>query len=94
METVGTQSFDAKIASRSYHVYKETSWSKNQDGEEVKVELETRQSCKNIDSCACAIPATEEYFKRWKTVVHISRDTYLYTYITSSKQRVVLPMGP
>ena len=37
-------SFKAKIASRGYHVFKETSWSNAKEGDEVKVELETNKS--------------------------------------------------
>ena len=37
-------SFKAKIASRGYHVFKETFWSNAKEGDEVKVELETNKS--------------------------------------------------
>ena len=42
-------SFKAKIASRGYHVFKETSWSNAKEGDEVKVELETNKSSSKID---------------------------------------------
>ena len=68
-------SFKAKIASRGYHVFKETSWSNAKEGDEVKVELETNKSSNDkIDPYACAICAKEEYFKGWKTVGHIPRE--------------------
>ena len=41
-------SFKAKIASRGYHVFKETSWSNAKEGDEVKVELETNKSLTNM----------------------------------------------
>ena len=41
-------SFKAKIASRGYHVFKETSWSNAKEGDEVKVELETNKSSKKL----------------------------------------------
>ena len=74
-------SFKAKIASRGYHVFKETSWSNAKEGEKVKVELETNKSSKKIDPYACAIRAKEEYFKGWKTVGHIN----LTTHVTNTK---------
>ena len=63
MATVGVYSFEAKIASCVYHVYNENSWSKARDGEEVKDDLETRQSSEKVDPYACAIHAKEKYFK-------------------------------
>ena len=44
MAIVGVYSYEGKIASRGYDVYKKTSWRKARDGEEVKVELETKVS--------------------------------------------------
>ena len=41
-------SLKAKIASRGYHVFKETSWSNAKEGDEVKVELETNKSSKKL----------------------------------------------
>ena len=73
-------SFHAKIASRGYHVFKETSWSNAKEGDEVKVELETNKSSKKIDPYACAIRAREEYFKGWKTVGHIPREISRHVY--------------
>ena len=37
MATVGVYYFENKNVSPGNHVYKETYWSKNQDGEEVKL---------------------------------------------------------
>ena len=41
-------SFKANIASRGYHVFKETSWSNAKGGDEVKVELETNKFKKKL----------------------------------------------
>ena len=41
-------SFKAKIASRGYHGFKETSWRNAKEGDEVKVELETNKSSNKI----------------------------------------------
>ena len=73
-------SFKAKIASRGYHVFKETSWRNAKEGDEVKVELETNKSSNKIDPYACAIRAKEEYFKGWKTVGRIPREISRHVY--------------
>ena len=73
-------SFKAKIASRGYHVFKETSWSNAKEGDEVKVDLETNKSSKKIYPYACAVRAKEEYFKGWKTVGHIPREISRHVY--------------
>ena len=67
-------SFDTIIASRGYHVYKETSWSNAKVGDEVKVEIETS------DPYSCAITAKHDYFVGWKTVGHIPREISRYVY--------------
>ena len=48
-------SFEAKIASCGYHVYKETSWSKTRDGQKVKVELKLENGSRKFGSYASAI---------------------------------------
>ena len=73
-------SFKAKIASRGYHVFKETSWSNAKEGDEVKVEFETNGSSNKINPYACAIRAKEEYFKGWKTVGYILREILRHVY--------------
>ena len=45
-------SSDAIIASRGYHVYKETGWSNAKVGDEVKVELEANPNSIAIDPYA------------------------------------------
>ena len=83
MAIVGVHSFEAKIASRGYHINKRNSWSKARDGKEIKVQLETSQSSKKkVDLYACVIRAKEEYFKRWKIVEHISREISRHVYYT------------
>ena len=73
-------SFKAKIASRGYHVFRETSWSNAKEGDEFKVKLETNKSSKKNDPYACAIRAKEEYFKGWKTFGHIPREISRHVY--------------
>ena len=66
-------SFKAIIASRGYHVYKETSWSNAKLNDEFKVELEMDAKSLSTDSYACPIKARHSYFVGWKTVGHIPR---------------------
>ena len=73
-------SFKAIIASRGYHVYKETSWSKAKLNEEVKVELEKNTISLSTDPYACAIKIKNPYFNDWKTVGHIPREISRYVY--------------
>ena len=40
------------------------------------------QKKKKVDLYACVICATEEYFKRWKTVEHIPREISRHVYYT------------
>ena len=72
--------FETIIASRGYHVYKETSWSNAKVGEDVKVELETNPKSIACDPYSCAIKAKHDYFVGWKTVGHIPREISRYVY--------------
>ena len=54
------------IASRRYHVYKETSWSNAKLNDEVKEELETDAKSLLTDPYACVIKARHSYFVSWK----------------------------
>ena len=73
MVTVATYSFEGKIDSVAI-TSKGTSCSQTRDGEEVKVDLVTSQSSKNVDPYAFPIRLKEEYFKGYKTVGHIPRE--------------------
>ena len=73
-------SFDTIIASRGYHVYKETSWSNAKVGDEVKVEIETNPKSIASDPYSCAIKTKHDYFIGWKTVGHIPREISRYVY--------------
>ena len=68
----------AIIASRGYHVYKETSRSNTKINEEVKVELETNTTSLSTDPYACAIKTKNLYFNDCKTVGHIPREISRY----------------
>ena len=72
--------YKAVIASRGYHVYKDTTWSNAKLKEQVKVELETSKSSTDIDPYACAVKAKHSYFNGWKTVGHVPRELSRYIY--------------
>ena len=72
--------FDAKIASRGYHVYKNTTWTNAAVGEMVMVEVETNNQSKLIDPYACAIKRKNRYFAAWETVGHIPREISRHVY--------------
>ena len=73
-----TYNFQATIASRGYHVYKETTWSNAKVNEKVKIEIETTHSSIAIDPYACAVKSKEKYFDGWKTVGHVPREISRY----------------
>ena len=83
---MSTQNFQATIASRGYHVYKETTCSNSKVNEKVKIEIETNQSSIPIDPYACAIKAKEKYFGGWKTVRHVPREILRYIYFFIKKE--------
>ena len=84
-------SFKAIIASRGYHVYKETSWSNAKLNDEVKVELETDAKSLSTDLYECAIKAKISYFIGWKTVENIPREIspYVYFFIKEENGKVL-----
>ena len=67
--------FEAILASRGFHVYKETTWSKAKVGDEVKVEVESnlKSIAHDHDPYSCAIKARHEYYTGSKTVGHVPR---------------------
>ena len=67
-------SFTATVASRGYHVYKNTSWSNAKVGEKVTVKMETKKSSLEIDPYACAIKIKNCFFDSLITVGHIPRE--------------------
>ena len=50
-----TYSYEAKIVSLGYHVYKYTTWINLKEGNEVQAEIETRKDSIKFDRYACAI---------------------------------------
>lgn len=66
--------FEAIVASRGYHVFKNTTWSDARVGEFVEVQLETNRNSKQVDPYACAIRTKHFYYDAWRTVGHIPRE--------------------
>ena len=83
---MSTYNFQASIASRGYHVYKETTWSNAKVNKKVKIEIETNQSSIAIDAYACAVKAKEKYFDGWKAVGHVPREISRYIYFFIKKE--------
>ena len=66
-------SFDSKIASRGYHVYRNSTWQNVKSGDKVKVEIKMNKPSKSIDPHACTIKIKHKFFDTWLTVGHIPR---------------------
>ena len=50
MASLSEYSFKAKITSRGYYVFKETTWNNVKEGNSVRVDLETNKLSKNDKS--------------------------------------------
>ena len=73
-------SFDKRIASRGYHVHRNSSWKNVKAGQKVKVEKATSATSKSIDPYACAIKIKNRFFDNWITVGHIAREISCHCY--------------
>ena len=82
---MSTYNFQATIALRGYHVYKEATWSNAKVNEKVKSEIKTNQSLITTDPYACAVKAKKKYFDRWKTAGHVPREISRYIYFFIKK---------
>ena len=73
-------SFQATVAARGYHVYKNTTWDQTKVGDKVLVEMESDKKLKEIDPYCCSIRTSVN--QQVKTVGHIpieiSRHVYLF----------------
>ena len=85
-------SFQAKIVSWRYHVYKNPTWVDAREGDGVQVDIETNKESINVDPYACAIPVKEMFFGAMKTVVGISRERFLDMFTFSLKHKLARPM--
>ena len=73
-------SFDKRIVSRGYHVYRNSSWKNAKAGQRVKVEKETSATSKLVDPYACVIKIKYRFFDNWITVRHIPREISRHCY--------------
>ena len=73
-------SFDSKIASREYHVYRNSTLQHAKSGDKFNMEKETSKPSKSIDPYACAIKMKHKYFDTWLTVGHIPREITPHCY--------------
>ena len=72
--------FDKRIASRGYHVYRNSTWKNAKAGQRVKVEKETSATSKSIDHYACAIKIKNRFFGNRITVGHIPTEIFRHCY--------------
>ena len=81
--------FTAKVASRGFHVYKNTTWNDVKEGDKVVVEIERNPKSKEIDPYCCAIK-TSLSSGELKTVGHIPREVsrHFYFFIKEEGGRV------
>ena len=84
-------SFTAAVASRGYHVYKNTSWTNAKVGEKVTVEIETKKFSLEVDPYACAIKIKNRFFDSLITVGHIPREIsrHLHFFIKTEDGKVI-----
>ena len=66
--------FEVKIASRGYHVYKETTWMNASVDDRVNGDIETNPTSLNIDPYSCAIK------NNGNIVGHIPREISRHVY--------------
>ena len=62
-------SFAVTVASRGFHVYKNTSWTNVKIGEKVTVKMGTKKSSLEVDSYACAIKIKTRSFNSLITMI-------------------------
>ena len=73
--------YEAKIASRGYHIFMNTTWTRAYIGENIKVEIETNSESIRRDPYACAIRKTNRFFANVsETVRHIPRELSRHIY--------------
>ena len=83
-------SFQAKIAARGYHVYKNMAWSNAKQGYFVTVEIETDKESKKIDPYCCAIKAMFDIPPRLKTVGHVQKENsrHIFFFLKANNRKV------
>ena len=71
-------SFQTKVASRGFHIYKNTTWENVNIGQEISVQLETNEDSKKIDPYCCAKNIMVS--GKLETVGHMPREVSRHTY--------------
>ena len=86
---MSTYNFQATIAARGYHVYKQTTWSNAKVKKKIKIKIETNQILVAIDPHAC-VKTKEKYFDGWKTVSNVPREVlqYIYFFIKKGNRKI------
>ena len=76
-------SFQTKVASRGFHIYKNATWENVNIDQEISVQLETNEDSKMIDPYCCAIKTMVS--GKLETVGHIPREVSRHTYFYIKK---------
>ena len=76
-------SFQTKVASRGFHIYKNTTWKNDNMGQESSIQLEKNENSKKIDLYCCAIKTMVS--GKLETVGHMLREVSRHTYFTLKK---------
>ena len=71
-------SFQTKVASRGFHIYKNKTWENVDICQEISVQLETNKDSKKIDPYCCTIKTMVS--GKLETVGHTSREVSRHTY--------------
>ena len=71
-------SFQAKVATRGYHVYQNTTWDQATVGDKVWVKIESDKKSKEIDLYCCSIRTSAN--QQMKTVGHFPREISRHIY--------------
>ena len=78
-------SFQIKVASSGFHIYKNTTWENVNIGQEISLQLETNEGSKKIDPYCCAIKTMVS--GKLETVGHIPRKVSRHTYFYIKEER-------
>ena len=78
-------SFQAIVAARGYHIYKNTTWNQTKVGDKVLIEIENDKKSKEIDPFCCLIRILVN--KQIKIVGHIPREISCHVYVFLKDQR-------
>ena len=71
-------SFQTKVDSLGFHIYKNTTWENVNIGQEISVQLETNEDSRKIDLYCCAMKTM--VYGKLETVGHIPSEVSGHTY--------------